>query len=219
MTAPRILMVAAVQEELAPFVAGSNGGFDLLFTGMGGPHAFHRVRRRLAQNSYELIVSTGFAGGTRPGFHVGDLVWASEVIEQASGRRWVPASSFWNSSGNFVRGPFVTSRGAVATPEGKVQLGNRYGAVAVDMETAAVAEAAHRAGVPWVGVRAILDPMERTLPVASWQGAFWSLFDPTRWEGLFQLRRAVRTAGRSLADGLGEIVREISMGGEKNGSG
>jgi hypothetical protein len=50
-----------------------------------------------------------------------------------------------------------------ATPADKRALAAN-GALAVDMESHGLALAASKAGIPWLSVRAVLDPLDATLP-------------------------------------------------------
>ncbi len=186
------LVVAAVSQELRDFHPGDvPGGVQLLLTGMGRRAAGESVRRRLSAGGVDLVVSTGFAGGVRPGFTAGDLVMASEVIHASSGERSRPDSSFFGLEGLACTGPFVTVDRVLPDPRLKSEVGTRYGAVAVEMESFAVARAADEHGVPWVAVRAILDPMETHL----------------QWWKIFGFLRTMRTASRSLAGGLHSLMR------------
>lgn len=210
---PRILVTAAVPQELAGFRRVSSQGVEFLLTGIGR-RAGDAVARRLSSGGVRGVVSAGFAGGARPGFQVGDLVAASEVIDASSGRRHRADLSLFKPRGKAESGPFLTVDRPVVEPRDKTELGSRYGAVAVEMETASVAEAAERAGVPWAGLRVILDPMESRLAVCS-AGQAWSrLSHPARWGELLRFLGEVRTAGRSLAAGLDHLTQ----GEESDGS-
>ncbi len=199
-----VLVVAAVRQELSFFEAG--GKVQALLTGMGPGRAGRAIRRSLAGRDYRLVVSTGFAGGTRPGLRVGDLVIASEVIEVSSGQRRIPSLCPWN--GRFLAGPLATVDRPLSDPKKKAEFGAVHGAIAVDMETAAVAAAASEVGVPWLALRAILDPMEVTLSAGSFREAIGLLARPSRWAELTNLMEAIRTAGQSLAGGLQWLVQE-----------
>ena len=203
-----VLIAAAVPQELQDFrlPAGRQGSqVDCLVTGMG-PRAGEAVRRRLSKGDIQLVVSTGFAGGVRPGFHTGDLVLASEVIHAPTGDRHRPVSSYFSLIETAFVGPFVTVEQALSDPKAKAWAGNRFGAIAVDMESAAVAQAADQAGVAWVAVRAILDPMETPLVIRSRAQALRFLAAPRRWKEFSGFLQTVRTASRSLAGGLHELM-------------
>lgn len=58
----------------------------------------------------------------------------------------------------------------LATVADKAALHARTGAVAVDMESHAVAATAHEAGLPYIAIRAIADPAGRAIPPAALAG-------------------------------------------------
>lgn len=184
----------------------------MLVTGIGRKRAFQAVDRCLKADPYGLVVSAGFAGATRPGFRVGDLVMASEVISASSNVRRRPAATRAGENGIGSDGPLVTVDSPSSTPRAKADLGVRYGALAVDMETEAVAEACEMNQVPWLAIRSILDPMETVLPAQSWRQGAAMLFRPDRWGQLLDLLRTVRAASRSLSDGLEQVVFEYLRG-------
>ena len=196
-----VLIVAAVPQELQDLRFQRDPDVECLVTGMGR-RAGEAVRRRLSAGGVNLVVSTGFSGGVRPGFEVGDLVMASEVIHASSGERWLPASPADDGAIPWGVGPFVTVEETLPDPAAKAETGVRFGAIAADLESAAIAQAAETAGVAWMAVRAILDPMEIPLTIRSRAQAFKLLAAPRRWREFSGFLQTVRTASRSLAGGL-----------------
>lgn len=63
-----------------------------------------------------------------------------------------------------VSATIASSVHPVSKPDEKRLLAERTGAVAVDMESQAVVQAAYAAGVPSLVVRAIADPFDRAVP-------------------------------------------------------
>jgi len=214
-----ILLVAAVKQELFPFLEGyraessasrDNNGtkVEALITGMGREVASRALNKVLSRGDVCLVVSAGFAGGTRPGFQVGDLVVASEVVDAASRQRHQPERSLFGLNGVASVGPLVTEQALVSDSKTKEALGAKYGAIAVDLETAAVAEAAERHKIPWVSVRTILDPMEMAVPVSSWLQALKLAAQPARWNDFSALMGAIRVSAQALAAGLKVVVEQ-----------
>ncbi len=206
-----ILVVAAVRQEVAPFLESMNGNKQVvrvLVTGIGSSRTLPTVKKQLQGESFRLVISAGFAGATQPDLRVGDLVLASEVLDIASGRRWVPARFEMKENSDFTRGRLATLDRPLAAPKEKSKFGARYGTAAVDMETAAVAAAASDAGVPWVSLRAILDPMEVTLAIRSWQEGFTEIIRPWRWGEFRYFLKTIRVAAESLSKGLTSLIQE-----------
>jgi nucleoside phosphorylase len=120
-------------------------------------------------------VSFGFAGGLAVDLARGTLVIGTEVVYEDSSRRLAPAhrdlvhqfAAAADAEKLPVRqGVLVTTRHLVHDPIAKSVLRGRSGACAVDMETAAIVEAAQEAGLPWVAVRVIVDSAQESLPAA-----------------------------------------------------
>jgi adenosylhomocysteine nucleosidase len=88
-------------------------------------------------------------------------------------RRWA-ASQTWHHrtkdalwpDSNPETGVLLTADRLAASAADKAGLAAQWGAVAVDMESAAVAAVAHELDVPFLCVRAIADPAEMALPRA-----------------------------------------------------
>jgi len=205
-----ILVVAAVRQELEPLFHGLDGGVEVLLTGIGAGRALDLVQDRLARRMYRWVISTGFSGGLRSGFQVGDWVMASEVMEASTGRRWKPPRPLPELGRSVSIGRFVTVPSLLREPPEKQEAGFRFGAIAVDLETAAVATAASKASVPWIAFRAILDPMETALPISSRGHGIRSIFTRSGRERLKRFLGLIRAANRSLAEGLGRLILQIN---------
>ena len=100
-----------------------------------------------------FLLSAGFSGALRPEQKVGDLILATEVMDQ-SGNCWPavhpPALAC-------SHGRLLTAAELVGDPREKQRLGQETGAVAVDMESAVVARLCHEHGIPFACLRVISD--------------------------------------------------------------
>ncbi len=110
------------------------------------------------------LVSFGLAGGLHPKLRPGALV-VPDVVLSADGH-WPthPPLAAWLGQ---VGGAMFSGGAVIATAEEKQALFARTGAVAVDLESAAVAEAAGRHALPFAVLRAVCDPASRSLPRAA----------------------------------------------------
>lgn len=158
-----LLIVAAVRQELGDLPLQSNGEISFLLTGMGKQRAGHSVRRWLQSHPCRGLVITGFSGGVQPDLRRGELIVADEVVDAESGKRYQPGLTLSKTSSPFRVGRLVTLRKLALTRGLKLELGSRYQALGVDLETAAVAEVACEAQLPWAAVRVVLDPLEEFL--------------------------------------------------------
>ena len=165
----------------------------------------------------QFVVSAGFAGALCKAYRVGDVVVATEVADMQGGL-W-PGTLAAKAGEPLRRGRLLTVAHMVADSAEKRALGERYGAVAVDMETATVARACSRAGVPFGSVRAISDDVDTTLSprlaalfaagrVSPLRVLGQVLRAPTLIGELWRLARQTRVAARQLAKALGELLAQ-----------
>jgi adenosylhomocysteine nucleosidase len=116
------------------------------------------------------LLSWGTCGGLDTALTAGSLVLPETVVSSAGAIFGVEPAWCERVSRCLARhiayshGPLVESRSVLGRPADKSALSRASGAVAVDMESAAVAEVARTAGVPFLVVRAVLDPAKRTIP-------------------------------------------------------
>ena len=120
------------------------------------------------------LVSFGICGGLDPSLHPGSLVVATMVITP-EGEELRTDTGWRNHIAEMTPRPLtiagiVGSDHAVTSPQAKSDLFAATGAVAVDMESHAVARVALKAGLPFLALRAIADPAHRAVPVSAMGG-------------------------------------------------
>jgi len=171
--------------------------------------------------------SLGFAGGLTDQLNPGELVCPSTLLlDDGLTGRSIPAApaqaevrAALSAAGIPCRdGAVLTVDTPVRTPEAKREAHRRTGAVAVDMEAAGVAEAARELGIPWLAIKAVVDPVEEPLPEflagcmtpsgdVRWRAVVASLLGSSqRRRTLSRLDRATRQAGRGLRGCLGLVL-------------
>lgn len=117
------------------------------------------------------LVSFGIAGALVPELRAGDIVISTEVV--SDGERWRAEDSFRSRVAQLacevrsIEGPVFGARRIIATPSEKRRVREETGALAVDLESDVVARIAASAGIPFVVVRTIADPVCRELPPAA----------------------------------------------------
>lgn len=114
------------------------------------------VKQALAASKTEMqkldgLLSTGLCGALDPALRVGDIVVSGEGTLESPAR--------------FVRGDLHTVDRVVGTAREKRTLRNQTGAVAIDMEAAAVRAEAEERKIPFLSVRVVSDSAGDTLPL------------------------------------------------------
>lgn len=169
-------------------------------TGIGLEHAAARIEEFFRAVRPRVLIATGFAGGLDPESATGDLVLAEEIwdfADPAAAGASPGASRAWSADpallaaavragsaegpgapdaperGRPIRvrsGRLLTSPRVVARAEEKRGLGERLRALAVDMESSALARACAARGIALVALRAVFDPAALDVPE---EAALW----------------------------------------------
>jgi adenosylhomocysteine nucleosidase len=194
----------------------------LLQSGIGHDKARKSVQQLLADQSWDVIISTGFAGDLEMNA-IGSMLIGYEVfLSQAATTQvfptpqsfvchpdWVNAalSVSWMGQGPLRTGKFVSVDRVLTKSGDKRQLHVDTGAVGVDMESAAIGEVAQKHGVPFLIVRAISDGAQDDLPIdfnlflrpSGWAaGIMHIMMTPTSWKGFLDLYRHSKQAALQL---------------------
>jgi adenosylhomocysteine nucleosidase len=132
-----------------------------------GPHRAAEAAEALI-DAYRprWIISAGFAGGLVPFVKRHDIVMADSVANMAGRRLGIDLKIDRDALPDGVHVGRLLSVDEVARlPAEKESLGRRHHALAVDLESFAVAEVCRRREVRFLGVRIITDTMDEQLPV------------------------------------------------------
>ncbi len=173
----RIAIIAAMPAELKPLVHGwkqlsTPSGTDAwqgklnstdciaVCAGMGQQAAERACQIADASGPYTALVSVGWAGALSCGMQPGSAYAVNEVIDAATDDRYATRSTL---EANPARLRLVTID-HVAHAKEKRQLGEKYKAVMVDMEAAAVARIARNQQVAFYCLKAISDTSGEILP-------------------------------------------------------
>ena len=154
-----------------PDIRGRLGSRDVLVvhTGMGMARACERMTRLTQeQPEIECVVSAGYAGGLDPGIPIGVPVLGENCSDPG-----LLAAAKTVLGERCLAGCLATSDAVLETCAAKTEFARQTGAIAVDMETAAVAEVCRGWGVPMLSVRVISDGVGEELAVP-----FSVCFDP-----------------------------------------
>lgn len=187
----------------------------LLANGPGFRLAAEAVQAALERVRPDAAVSTGFCGALEPALAPGEVFVATEVV--SGGERY--QARLPRTGCSFRSGRLASLDRVVASVVEKRGL-HEEGLEAVDMESAAVARVACRAGLPFYAVRAVLDGAEEgfELDFNRMRGAD-GRFSRTRILAAV-LRRPLRRApelcrlarrGRMAARALGEFFGDCQF--------
>jgi len=148
-------------------------------TGIGMSRAREVATRAIAAYpNPDLVISAGVAGALSQGLEPGDLIVADRLMigrDDHSADRFIEISAvrvkqieraLERACVRYSRGAIITAGAVLASSALKQAAKERSGAIAVDMESAAIGEAIAPLGAPFVCIRAILDSVEDELPGA-----------------------------------------------------
>jgi len=229
----RIAIIAAMEREVAPLIRGwkfrtlehggrqfrlfENGGMVLICGGIGAEAARRATEAVIQESRPVRVISVGFAGALDSTLKVADVFEPRTVINVADGARAETASG---------QGTLV-SYAAVAGREQKQRLGRAYGAAAVDMEAAAVAQGAQARGVEFAALKVVSDAADFSMPtterfVAS-DGQFRTVqfalhvaARPWLWGSTIALARNSTRASRALCAAIESYLKRETFALELN---
>ncbi len=146
-----------------------SGGAVIQLSGIGPQRAVVAGRNLLEHGATDLL-SWGCAGGLVSTLSPGSLVLPGKVI--GADQSYYSTDPAWHrrlldrlkGSLDLHQGPLAESVAALKGSAEKRILFERTGAIAVDMESGAVAKVAQEAGVPFMAIRAIADSADRAIP-------------------------------------------------------
>ncbi|MCE5301508.1 MAG: hypothetical protein LLF97_00185 [Planctomycetaceae bacterium] len=190
-------------------------------SGPGLARARHATELLIDGHRPSRIISAGFAGAISGDLHRNDLLVADRVRNESGEEIAVelpPGLAATLQQPGVHCGPLLTCRGVVRKPSARRALFERHGAMAVDMETFAVAEVCRRRGVPFSSIRAINDTADETLSrdvehllaqrtaAAQWGAALGAVLRrPASAKDFYQLRENALVASLRLAKFLAAV--------------
>jgi adenosylhomocysteine nucleosidase len=224
-------------EEVLFFLGDLNGlPLVLVQGGVGRKNAVKSANYLLESVKVDLLISAGVAGGIRHGLNVGDLVVAESVghsnqcdfdgeeLQLESDyvcNKEVFQLAMQLSKGmesRFHFGSLLTVDKVISSASTKKRIGEQNSFLAVEMESAAVAEVAYRKGVKFAAIRSISDDIDDDLhldydSIISVEGkakvasiALEVLKNPQKLSLLRRLNKQTKTAAKSLALFMSELI-------------
>lgn len=167
----QIGIISGLRSELRSLGAGGLRAHFVVFAAGGSPaRARAQAQHWAAEGRVAALASFGLCGGLDPALAPGDVVVAHRIVLPEGGAidldaRWAQAIAARIPGARLA--PILGAADVAAGAMEKRALFERHAAPAIDMESRGVAEAAHKAGLPFVALRAVADPAARTLPRAA----------------------------------------------------
>lgn len=184
----------------------------VLHTGVGEKSCRERIVPFLEAQRFNLLISSGFAGGVDPSLGVGDLLLANNFSNPESLAR---------AEGILVAriARLVTAHRIIESEWDRRQLARETGAVAIDMETEWIAQACAAKNLPMLSLRAISDTTAAPFPAPSSvlfdlarqrtdarKLSGYLLKNPAAVVRLFRFARQIGLARANLAAALYELL-------------
>ena len=156
-----IAVTFALPRESSGFrrlLSGCDREIAILHTGVGGELCRKRIGQFLEAQRFDLVISSGFAGGVDPLLGVGDLLLANNLSDP---KLLVQAQKAIISQ----VGKLATIERVMESAAERAQFAREHGAAAVDMETKWIAQACAARNIPFLALRAISDTAAVPLPL------------------------------------------------------
>ena len=176
-------LVAALKIELAPFLQRCltpkkytggeftfrGGRYDearvaIVESGPGFARARRATQALLEAHTPAYVVSCGFSGGLRPELKLGHIVMANAITDTHGHDMRLDFSPPEQLPPGVHAGRLVVVDELVRTTEEKAALSEAHDALAVALESLAVAQVCRDRGVGFMAVRVISDDLETDLP-------------------------------------------------------
>ena len=161
-------MISALSLE-ARILDRSAGAVRVRVSGMGAANA-ERAAQTVVREGARALLSWGFAGALDPSLQAGQLIVPDCVVDR-HGNRYATHAHWSQSLLELLpdslqpyTGELVESATVIADDADRKDLWGRLPGCAVDMESAAVAEVAHSADLPFLAIRAITDRSGDRIP-------------------------------------------------------
>jgi adenosylhomocysteine nucleosidase len=194
-------------------------------SGLGYARARKATTALIDAHSPRWILSCGFSGALRPEMKIGHIAVADAIVDEHGQEQTLTGMFPPDPERGLFVGRLLTSDEMVRTVAEKESLAQKHEAIAVDMESLAVAQVATEKNIRFMAVRVISDDMSADLPseILSIIGssgavrvgaALGSLMKrPGSFKDMMHLRENAHNAAKSLATFLDGIVHQLHEAG------
>jgi nucleoside phosphorylase len=186
----------------------------VLHTGVGAAKCQERLGNFLRNETPELLIASGFCGGTTDQLHPGDLVIADNASDLSKKARAIlPGAAF---------GKIHSADRIIDPAADRYEIGREHVAVAIDMETETIARLCAARSVPVLALRVVSDSPTAPFPmppsvlfdIEKQRVNFFPLFsyivrNPASVIHLTQFARQIARAKTKLAAALCAVLVEL----------
>jgi adenosylhomocysteine nucleosidase len=146
----------------------------VIYSGTGAENA-GAASEILVKQGADCLISWGCAAALVASFRPGDLILANNCVDaellefDLNNENWVSHVKICLAKHLTVStytGKLAESKNIVASSHDKAHIANATGAIALDMESVAIAKVAQANNLPFLSIRAIADPVNMDLPKA-----------------------------------------------------
>ena len=190
-------------------------------SGVGFERARRATQALIDAHTPPWIVSAGFAGALDSEIKAGDIVMANSLADTHGNELSIDLNLSAAGQKGLHVGRIVTVDQVVRTIAAKQTLQARFGGIAVDMESLAVAQVCRETGTRFLAVRAITDDLSADLPpeilslVGSTGTARLGAAVAAAWKRkgsikeMWRLRESAHAAAGRLADFLDGVIKQL----------
>jgi nucleoside phosphorylase len=186
----------------------------VVHTGVGAARCEERLGNFLSEETPELLIASGFCGGTTDELHPGDLVIADNASDLSKKARAILPDAVIGK---------IHSAGRIIDPTvDRYEIGRQHGAIAIDMETETIARLCAEKSIPVLALRVISDSPAAPFPmppsvlfdIEKQRANFFPLFgyimhNPASAIHLTQFSKQITHAKTKLADALCAVLRAM----------
>jgi adenosylhomocysteine nucleosidase len=202
----------------------------LVRTGVGRKRAQNATQQVIDKFNPEVIISMGYAGALTEGLNVGDMFVASTILSPESDSnsfemddpknlKWLELAKKTPPPENVKLkiGRLITVDMVVHTPKAKKELGSRFRAEAVEMETLEIALLARVNKIAFISIRGISDAVNHELidcssflgsdgELSKLRAGWYVLTHPKSLKNAFSLRSNTQIATQNLTDFISRLI-------------
>ena len=190
----------------------------LVEAGTGSERARRATQALIDAHSPKWIISAGFSGALHPDLKLGDIVLANSIVDLAGDELRVDAKMAADPERGWHVGRLLMADEIVRTVDRKNQYHEQTQALAVDLESLAVAQVCAQTNTRFLAIRTISDDLSHDLPpevmsvfggsgslrAGAIAGALWKR--PSSVKDMWRLREQATLASERLARFLTGIL-------------